>query len=48
METHIYSFNVQKHFVKHSLKLKNISVTYYYLQKPSMSIKMSGEGQFNC
>ena len=41
------SFNVQKHVVKHSLKLKNISV-YYYLQKPSMSIKMSGEGQFKC
>ena len=41
------SFNVQKHFVKHSLKLTNISV-YYYLQKPSMSIKMSGEGQYKC
>ena len=40
------SFNVQN-VVKHSLKLKNISV-YYYLQKPSMSIKMSGEGQFKC
>ena len=42
------SFNVQKHVVKHTLKLKNISV-YYYLQKPSMSIiKMSEEGQFKC
>ena len=39
--------NVQKHVVKHTLKLKNIRV-YYYLQKTSMSIKMSEEGQFNC
>ena len=31
------SFNVQKHVVKHTLKLKNISA-YYYLQKTSMSI----------
>ena len=39
--------NVQKHVVKHTLKLKNIRV-YHYLQKTSVSIKMSEEGQFNC
>ena len=37
--------NVQKHVVKHTLKLKNIRV-YYFLQKTSMSINMSEEGQF--
>ena len=36
--------HAQKHVVKHTLKLKNISV-YYYLQKTSLSIKMSEEGQ---
>ena len=40
------SFYVQKH-VKHTLKLKNISM-YYYLQKASMSITMTEEGQFKC
>ena len=37
------SFNVQKHVVKHPLKSK-IRV-HCYLQKTSMSIKMSEEGQ---
>ena len=43
------SFNVQKHVVKHTgtLKSKNITV-YYYLQKTSMPIKKSEEGQFKC
>ena len=36
-----------KHVVKHTIKLRNISV-YYYLQKTSMSIKMLEEGQFKC
>ena len=34
------SCNVQKRVVKHTLKLKNTSV-YYYVQKTSVSIKMS-------
>ena len=36
------SFNVQKHVVKHTLKLKNVSGYNYYLRK------MSEEGQFKC
>ena len=48
MEPTFISFKVQKHVVKHTLKLKNISV-FYYLQKNLMSIiKMSEEGQFKC
>ena len=44
-EPSFISFNVKKHVFKRTSKLKNISV-YYYLQKTSMSFKMSEEGQF--
>ena len=37
--------NVQKLVVKHALNLKNIRV-YHYLQKTSVSIKMSEKAQF--
>ena len=36
------SFTVQKHVVKHTLKLKNVNEYNYYLRK------MSEEGQFKC
>ena len=40
----LFFFNVQKHVVQHTFKLKNISV-YYYLQKTLMAVK---EGQLKC
>ena len=39
-------FNVQKHVVKHTLKLKKVSVYYCLQRKTSSSIKMSEEVQY--
>ena len=42
----LFFLNAQKRVVKHTLKLKKVSVYYCLQRKPSSSIKMSEEGQY--